>query len=129
MIYVASKVRHAARWRALRSIGVRINSTWIDEARAGESPSLPDLWRRRIVEAATARAVLVYAEPGEVLKGALVEVGASLAAGNRVYAVGVTKAEHGSWVEHPSVTVCGSIEEALKLINPKWEGGGASTHS
>lgn len=34
-IYVASKTRHAAKWKALINKGYNIISTWIDEAGPG----------------------------------------------------------------------------------------------
>lgn len=88
-IYIASKVRHAVTWKALRACGVPIISTWIDEAGAGESTDLSDLWRRCILEASTAEALVVYREPEEVLKGGWVEVGAALSHNVPVFAVGI----------------------------------------
>lgn len=113
MIYVASKVKHAEMWKTLRASGVPINSTWIHEARDKESPSLPDLWVRCVGEARSAHAVLLYVEPGEVLKGALVEVGAALAYNVPVFIVGEPD---GSWVQHPCCYRCDSIENALEQI-------------
>ena len=113
MIYFASKVKHALKWRELRAAGVPVNSTWIDEARDKESPSQPDLWTRCVNEAASAKAVILYVEPGEVLKGALVEVGAALSQRVRVYVVGEPD---GSWVNHPLVRRCSSVEEAVSLV-------------
>jgi len=114
MIYVASKTKHARRWVALRDTGVPIVSTWIDEAGPGESVSLQDLWVRCITEASTADAVLLYTEPGDGLKGALVEVGAALAFGVPVYVVG--DGTEGSWVCHPCVVRVATIEEAVNRI-------------
>lgn len=76
MIYVASKT--------FRLDGFPVHSTWIDEAGQGETLDWADLWRRCVSEAATATALVVYAESTDVLKGALVEVGAALAAGRPV---------------------------------------------
>lgn len=88
-IYMASKVRHAVTWKMLRSAGLPIVSTWIDEAGPGESKSLRDLWRRCIAEASSAEVVIVYRLTDEELKGAWVEVGAAVAVGVPVYAVGI----------------------------------------
>lgn len=89
-IYIASKTKHADRWRFLRDkIGEPIISTWIDEAGEGESSDLNDLWQRCIREASTARILILYREPGEVLKGGWVELGAALASDVTVYAVGI----------------------------------------
>ncbi|MGG7519648.1 hypothetical protein ACQ3G6_17370 [Allorhizobium undicola] len=89
-VYIASKTRHADRWRKLRDkLGEPVISTWIDEAGVGETSDFADLWRRCILEASTAQVLIVYMEPGEVLKGAWVEVGAALASGVQVLAVGI----------------------------------------
>jgi len=88
-IYIASKTRHAPLWRDLRAAGAPIISTWIDEAGEGESADLNDLWRRCIVESCSCDTLIVYREPQDVLKGAWVEIGAALASGRPVYAVGL----------------------------------------
>ncbi len=101
MIYIASKTRHAYRWQDLRARGVPINSTWIDEAGEGQSASLSDLWKRCISEASACDVLVLYMEQGDVLKGAFVEVGAALASGKMVFAVGVPK--NYSFIHHPNV--------------------------
>lgn len=111
-IYTASKTRHAPKWRGLRSAGIPIISTWIDEAGPGETASFSDLWSRCVREASTAAALIVYAEAGEVLKGGLVEVGAALGTGKPVFAVGPQPG--WTFTHHPLVTVCGSLAEALR---------------
>ncbi len=88
-IYTASKTKHAHLWRDLRGAGAPIISTWIDEAGEGESGDLHDLWDRCISESRSCKALIVYREPQDVLKGAWVEIGAALAVGNPVYAVGL----------------------------------------
>lgn len=119
MIYVASKVAHADLWKFYRSQGYPINSTWIDEARDKESPSLPDLWRRCIEEASSAKVLVAYTADGEAMKGALVEIGAALANGVPVYYVGP---ECSSWHKHRLVTRFANLEDAMReanrLVNP-----------
>lgn len=88
-IYIASKTRHADVWRAFRTAGYPIISTWIDEAGEGESADLNDLWERCIRESSSCSALIVYREPEDVLKGAWVEMGAALAVGIPVLAVGL----------------------------------------
>lgn len=88
-VYTASKTRHAPMWLRLRDVEhYPIVSSWIDEAGIGETSDWPDLWARCISEASSADVLLVYAEPGDVLKGAWVEVGAALASGKKVFGVG-----------------------------------------
>jgi hypothetical protein len=88
-IYTASKTKHAHLWKDLRAAGAPIISTWIDEAGEGASADLHDLWDRCITESRCCKALIVYREPQDVLKGAWVEIGAALAAGKPVYAVGL----------------------------------------
>jgi hypothetical protein len=88
-IYIASKTKHAWLWRDLRAAGAPIISTWIDEAGEGESADLHDLWERCISESRGCKTLIVYREPNDVLKGAWVEIGAALANGKPVYAVGL----------------------------------------
>ncbi len=89
-IYIASKTKHARRWRYLRDkIGEPIISTWIDEAGEGESADLDDLWRRCIGEASSCALLIVYREKDEVLKGGWIELGAALASNVPVYAIGL----------------------------------------
>ncbi|REJ98752.1 MAG: hypothetical protein DWQ35_00435 [Planctomycetota bacterium] len=118
-IYLASKMRHAAKWRELRDQGLPVICTWIDEAGEGESASLEDLWLRCIGEASNAACVILYAEPDDVLKGAFIEVGAALSSGVPVYVIG--KQPRWSWCEHPLVRECKSVEDALCLWNPARE--------
>jgi hypothetical protein len=88
-IYIASKTRHADRWLAMRAAGAPIISTWIDEAGEGESADLHDLWERCISESKSCDTLIVYRESQDILKGAWVEIGAALASGVPVYAVGL----------------------------------------
>jgi hypothetical protein len=112
-IYAASLTKHAPRRLALRAAGAPLVSTWLDEWGPGESPSMRDLWIRNVREAAAADALVLYHEAGDVLKGAFVEVGAALACDVPVFVVGDPP---GSWVAHPSVHRCPSLNEALRQI-------------
>jgi hypothetical protein len=113
-VYGASKTRHAPMWRGLRDAGWNIISTWIDEAGDGQS-LWPDLWTRCIFEAASADALILYAEEGDVLKGAFVEAGAALSAGVPVYVVNPQPS--WSFVHHPLVAAMPSVAYALESIN------------
>lgn len=111
-IYIASKTAHADRWRNLRANGFPLNSTWVDEAEKGATKCFTDLWSRCVAEAAGARALIVYREPDEVLKGAFVEVGAALARGVPVFTVGC---DEFSFVHHFGVTRCIDLQHAMSL--------------
>lgn len=114
-IYIASKTIHAGRWRQLRDRGaVNIISTWIDEAGVGESSDLPDLARRCIEESVMADGFILYCEPDDVLKGALIEAGARLAFGKWVFSVGDCPSLSSALVQHLNWRRCGSIAEAIE---------------
>lgn len=111
-VYTASKTAHADKWRALRSRGVNVISTWIDEAGAGETLCFTDLWIRCVREASTADIVMLYREAGEVLKGALVEAGAALGNGRAVWLVGDGTGASYSFQAHPLVRRIRSLDDA-----------------
>lgn len=114
VVYTASKTRHAAFWRALRSGDrVAVNSTWIDEAGEGETACFNDLWARCIREASTADALLIYCAPGDVLKGAWIELGAALANDVAIYAVGI---EGFTIAKFDRIRHFASIDDALDAI-------------
>ncbi len=113
MIYGASKVLHADLWKRLRESGVPIISTWIDEAGEGQSGDYSELSTRCLAEVASAKSVILYCEPGEVLKGAMVEVGAALALGVPVYCVGTCDSLSRVFVKHPLWHTCPSIDCAI----------------
>ena len=104
-IYIASKIKHAPIWRALRDKGIPIISSWIDEAEPGQTEDFADLWTRCINEASHAGALILYAEEGEVLKGAYIEVGAALASKVPVFLVD-SFVNPMTFQHHPLVTRC-----------------------
>lgn len=110
-LYVASKSELGPMWRSMRTAwafaGINVVSTWIDESGEGQTSDFSDLWMRCIAEASQADAVLALHRPGDVWKGAFVEIGAALAAGRRVLVFGDPP---GSWVAHPSVRRIDSLD-------------------
>lgn len=118
-IYTASKVIHADKWRALRASGVEVSSTWIDEAGPGESGDYEELASRCIDEVSDSNALLLYCEPGEVLKGALIEVGVAFAYNIRIFCVGECSSlspvfrKHGLWYDCPDIK--SALERAYYL--------------
>jgi hypothetical protein len=110
-IYISSKIRHADRWKQLRSNGVPFISSWIDD----EAPILDwnDLWFRCIDEASKCKALIQYSEGNEeVLKGALVELGCALSHNIPCFYVGPL---NQTVYNYHSVTVCSTLEEAIEL--------------
>lgn len=112
MIYVASKVKHAAMWRQLRDDGLPINATWIDKTPVSAA-EYRETWVQCIKEASQAHVTIVYAEPGEVLKGAFAEAGAALACGRQV--LWVNPDPSWSVVHHPLSRKCAHLGEALMV--------------
>ena len=126
-IYVASRAslpERPAHWRALRTAGWPIVSTWIDEAGPGETDDAGELWARIAREVASAQGVVLHVEPDDFpLKGALVEVGMALSLGKRVgvYAPGVALEGRsmrplGSWAAHPLVRITPTLQGARDWI-------------
>lgn len=77
-----------------------------------------ELWTRSILEASGAAALVVYGEPGEWMKGALVEIGAALGGCVPVFWVGPDLDPEGkeyTVIRHPRVRQCGSLHVALDL--------------
>lgn len=111
-VYVASKSVHGPRWITMREHGAPFVSSWIDESGPGQTSDWADLTARCVREAAAADGLIVYAEPGEILKGALIEWGAALAAGKPVVYVGP---KH-KWTVHPLVQTADSVEQALNKL-------------
>lgn len=109
-VYVASKAKYGPEWLALRAAGYPVLSTWINESGEGQTSDWPDLWSRCISEASRAAALVLICRPGDTLKGAWAEVGAALANGRRVFAVGI---EGFSIRHHPLVTTCESEDAAF----------------
>ncbi len=123
-VYVASKCSHAPMWCRLReevkeSNEIRIISTWLDEAGPGQSKDLEDLAFRCLKEAATADAVILYCEEGEILKGALLEAGAALANDVPVYCVGFCPSISQAFRKHPMWHEAGTIGEAVSIIRTR----------
>lgn len=100
--YVASKTTHAEFWKhQRREFGCQIISTWIDEAGEGQTANYSELAQRCISEVQKADVLVLYCEPGELLKGALIEVGAALALGKEVRCVGNCDSLSRVFVKHP----------------------------
>lgn len=126
-IYVASRTHHAELWKAWRAEGHNIISSWIDEAGAGETKDLSELWNRIVNEVRSCNALVIYAgsENDFPLKGAYVEVGVALALNIPVSLVlgSVLTSDMarglGSWINHPLVSQYNSVGEALKDASEK----------
>jgi hypothetical protein len=115
-IYVASKSKHWPWWCALRAADVPIAASWIDAEfnhTGAEPPDWALHWMHCVDEAAAADIVLMFAREDENQNGALIEVGAALAAGKRVFLV---SPHDWSWAHHPHVRRFETLATAIAAI-------------
>lgn len=124
--YIASRAsipERSAMWRDFRRQGVRITSSWIDEAGDGDTECFKELWDRIQTEIIVADHLVLYAEPQDFpLKGALIEVGMALSIGKPVTVClpgvevqGRTHRPVGSWIEHRLVQRNDDVAAAVGL--------------
>lgn len=107
-VYIASKVEHAPKLAKIAVDGVHVNSRWIDLAAIGQSRMKPvSHWQQEnFDDIASAHAFVFYVEPGDNLKGALVELG---------YAIGI---ERSVWIAgdgHGVDVKVSGFDEPLRL--------------
>lgn len=117
-IYIASKTKHALKWKRLRADGINIISTWIDYVGNETDANMPDICERCISESNKCEAMIIYAEYGDYLKGAFIEMGIAL--GRRcvnIYMVGNVLPENSAFIHDKNVLKVHTIEEALEKIN------------
>jgi hypothetical protein len=117
-VYIASKALHAEWWRALRAAGLPIVASWIDaEINRTDAEPSADQWARHwetcVSEASGCDIVLLYAAEGETQCGSLIEIGAALASGKRVYIVSPY-----TWTvaHHPRCRMFPSLPAAVEAI-------------
>lgn len=119
--YVASRTKHARRWRHMHRAGAKIVSSWIYEAGPGETLDYTMFWTRVVDEIIDSHFLLLYVEPDDFpLKGAFVEVGIAIGLKKKVIvcAPGVeiedkTFRPLGSWLKHPFVELDNKFMELL----------------
>jgi hypothetical protein len=89
-IYIAAKVEHAAKLAALSKDGFHFNARWIHMAALGAESMKPVThWQQEnFDDIEAAHFVIFYVEPGDKLKGALMEIGYAIRAGKHVWIVG-----------------------------------------
>ena len=110
LVYIASKAKYGNEWVAKRDAGYPLISSWIDQCGVGETSDWPSLWEACISEASSACALVLICRNEDTLKGAWAEMGAALAVGRPVFAVGI---DAFSIRHHPNVHICESEEEAF----------------
>lgn len=119
-IYVASKLIHAARWRALcdTTPHVQFHARWLKHNKIGtedSSKNATEFWREDEKDIQDADLVIVYGELGEHLRGALVEAGMAIAYGVPVFVIG-SHPDYGTWQFHPGVKHHDTLDGALKYL-------------
>jgi hypothetical protein len=129
-VYTASKLSHASRWvvlaHELAPYGVTITSRWIKYSHAlGDRPyeseavldgeTMRQCWIEDHEDVSRADVVLVYGEPGENLRGALVEAGMGIALGKTVLVVGENE-NFGTWHHHPRCKRLETLEDAKRIL-------------
>lgn len=122
-VYPSSKVKHAPMWRKLQQEvpHVFFDARWIKRAEKEEQmqgDDFHDLWKECQEDIKDADVLLVYAEDGDQLKGALVEVGMALAFGVQVMLVTAVEDKHvfGTWMHASGVGWTSTMEDAMKKL-------------
>lgn len=119
-IYTASKLNKAHLWRDLVSAWPEVTFTarW-PTLHVGVTPDEPCyakvFWQHDLEDVLAADGVLLYAEPEDHLRGALVEAGMAIATGRFVVVVGEHD-DYGTWQYHPLVYKVGDLESARLLL-------------
>lgn len=117
-VYFASKRHHADMLRALRPDGFHFNGRWLETANLAINATKPaSHWlEENFSDIKDADFVVVYAEKGEVLKTALVEVGWAIAWGRPVIVIGHHES-YEPWCRNKArVSYAATLEDALLSI-------------
>ena len=120
-IYMASKMRHAPLLQRLYLAKPEVHFTnrwiWLEGNVPDSAKYAKHFWLDDLTDVAAADAVVLYGEPEDVLRGALVEAGGALMAGKRVVVVGENPG-YGTWQHHPMVSQAPNIECAIRTLMP-----------
>lgn len=124
-VYTASKPSHAMLWRQLRADWPEVNfcARWPwQHINDDGTPRWPDdkafgsiFWEHDFQDVQRANVVLCYAEPQDVLRGALVEAGMALGMGKLVITVGESES-YGTWQYHSRVLRVKDLSSARTLL-------------
>jgi nucleoside 2-deoxyribosyltransferase len=126
-VYTASKLKHAAMWKALCAATphMQCHARWLKHSTLGTPDTAEhasEFWLQDEQDVRDADAVLVYAEGEDHLRGALIEDGIAIACDVPVIVVG-NHADYGTWQHHPGVTKVADLASALlhlKTITPRY---------
>ena len=109
-IYCASKSKHAPLWEKWKARGVHVTSSWLEKFDQGRLSDQTAHWNSILADIKGSDALVLYAEPGEVQKGALAEFGIAFGLGKKLFYVGPVE-DSLTAVEHASVVHYSSLEE------------------
>lgn len=113
-LYFASHPRHVQLWRQYQDqLGPLVQTSWL-KLTTPETPAQAGALCETCLQEASQAAVLVaYAEPDDVLRGTYAEIGACLAHGGHVLAVGLDPGL--LLLQHPRVEQCRALDVALGI--------------
>jgi len=119
-VYFASCIAHAP-------VGNNLMSTWTEFHWTSRWPrchvgKVPDstvyaklFWEHDLEDVTFCDIVLVYSEPNDTLRGALVEAGMGIALCKKIVVVGENYS-YSTWQYHPAVMKAASLEEARVIM-------------
>lgn len=89
-VYTSAKVEHADKLKAVNQDGFHFNARWLDTADVGRQRLKPVThWQQENFDDITAaHFFLLYVEPGDKLKGSLVEIGYAIGIGKKCWVAG-----------------------------------------
>lgn len=123
-VYVASQTHHAEQWLEIGQewrlqTGHQIISSWPQMVYDGVPESTYNskvFWQKNVSEIQDANVVLVFADTGDVLRGALVEVGVALATEIPIVCVG-DHTSYGTWRHHPLVYNVDRLADVIPFLD------------
>ena len=128
-VYIASKLSYAFMFQGLREEwrrrGIDLHARWFDQASLEHvehkltTHDFHVFWLVDEEDVRQSDAVILYAETGDKLRGALVEVGMAIALGKLVIVIG-DHPDYGTWQHHPVVTRADSLDHAFTMLQRRF---------
>jgi nucleoside 2-deoxyribosyltransferase len=118
-VYFASKLQHASMWNNLKDPRIHAHARWLKHIEYGTKETSSNariFWEEDLEDIASSDFVVVYAEEGEHLRGALVEAGMAIALKIPVILIG-DHPDYGTWQHHRNVVKFDTLEEAFFYID------------
>ena len=127
-VYFASKLKHAEKWREICAENSHLiaHARWLKHNVLGtpdDQLQAREFWLQDEQDVRDADCVIVYAEPEDHLRGALVEAGIAIATGVPVIVVG-DHPDYGTWRHHPGVVGFATLDAAILFmrgLTPSYE--------